>query len=77
MTIFLQRVVTGLLALVLIAGALVVASIVIVVTAGIALAVVGWLWWRNRHLMQRGGRREGAIIEGEYRVERTVRRISP
>jgi hypothetical protein len=46
----------------------------------IALVLWAWLWWRMRRLPPRvpGGRAPGAagtVIEGEYRVEREVRRL--
>ena len=86
----LQRVVGGVIAVVLFALALVFASVIFAVVAVLALVAWGWLMWRTRHLPRgsarggagtAGGTRSGAgagsgtVIEGEYRVERDVRRI--
>lgn len=86
----LQRVVGGVLAVVLFVLALVFASVLFAVVAVLALAVWAWLLWRTRHLPRRTARAgttgsarsatgtgtsSGTVIEGEYRVEREVRRI--
>lgn len=65
--------------------ALVFASVVFAVVAVLALAAWAWLWWRTRSLPRhrgagtfrgtRNGAGSGTVIEGEYRVEREVRRI--
>ena len=86
----LQRIVGGVIAVIFFALALVFASVLFAVVAVLALAAWGWLMWRTRHL-PRGSARGGAgaagptrtgngagggtVIEGEYRVEREVRRI--
>jgi len=59
------------LGLVLAAGALVFVSVILAIAAAIALVAGGWLWWRTRELR----RADGTVIEGEYRVEREVRRL--
>ena len=85
----LQRIVGGVIAVVLFALALVFASVIFAVVAVLALAAWGWLMWRTRHLPRRGGAgtaggarsgtgsgaSSGTVIEGEYRVEREVRRL--
>ena len=53
------------------AAALVFVSVVLAIAAAIALIAGGWLWWRTRELRRAGG----TVIEGEYRVEREVRRL--
>ena len=68
----LQRVAGGVLAVVLFVLALVFASVIFAVAAVLAIAIWAWLWWRTRNLPRRG---QGTVIEGEYRVEREVRRI--
>jgi len=42
------------------------------VAAVVALLLYAWLWWRTRNLPRRG---TGTVIEGEYRVEREVKRL--
>lgn len=86
----LQRIVGGVIAVVLFALALVFASVIFAVVAVLALVAWGWLMWRTRHLTRRSARGgagtagptrsgnstgSGTVIEGEYRVEREVRRI--
>ena len=86
----LQRIAGAVIGVVLFVLALVFASVILAVAAAIALLVGAWLWWRTRNL-PRGSARGGAdaaglnrsgdgpgsgtVIEGEYRVEREVRRI--
>lgn len=71
---FLQRAAALAVGIILAVIAFVFASVVLALAAAIALVVGGWLWWRTRHLrreMRRRAeelqRREGAVIEGEYR----------
>ena len=76
----LVRVAGTVLGVLLFVAALILASVVFAGVAAIALVVWAWLLWRTRHLPRReaGGRAPGAggtVIEGEYRVEREVRRI--
>ena len=86
----LQRAVGGVLAVVLFVLALVFASVLFAGVAALALVAWGWLMWRTRHLPRRSARGaagtagptrsgngagSGTVIEGEYRVEREVRRI--
>jgi uncharacterized iron-regulated membrane protein len=83
----LQRLAGGVLAVVLFALALVFASVILAVAAAIALVAGAYVWWRTRNLPRPGpgarpgnGRGKGhddggTVIEGEYRVEREVRRL--
>ena len=71
----LQRVAGGVLAVVLFVLALVFASVVLAVAGGIALGVWAWLAWKTRNVRRGVHKGEGIVIEGEYRVEREVRRI--
>jgi hypothetical protein len=48
---------------------------VLAVAGGIALGVAGWLAWKTRHVRREARQAQGTVIEGEYRVEREVRRI--
>lgn len=71
---FLQKAAALAVGIILAVIAFVFASVVLALAAAIALVVGGWLWWRTRHLrreMRRQAealqRREGAVIEGEYR----------
>jgi hypothetical protein len=56
-------------------AAFVFASVIFAVGAVLALILWGWLMWRTRHLRREMERSDGTVIEGEYRVEREVRRI--
>jgi hypothetical protein len=56
-------------------AAFIFASVIFAVGAVLALILWGWLMWRTRHLRREMERRDGTVIEGEYRVERNVRRI--
>jgi membrane protein implicated in regulation of membrane protease activity len=74
----LQRVAGAVLGLVFFVLALVFASVIFAVVAVLALAAWGWLLWRTRNLPRRRAGTRGAtgtVIEGEYRVEREVRRV--
>ena len=72
----LQRIAGAALGVVLFVLALVFASVVLAVAGGIALGVWAWLAWKTRKL-RRGAQpaADGSVIEGEYRVEREVRRL--
>ncbi len=67
-----QRVAGAVLGILLFAAAFIFASVIFAVVAVIALVVWAWLMWRTRNLPKRG---PGTVIEGEYRVEREVRRL--
>lgn len=79
----LQRLLGLLIAIPLLIAAFLFASLVLALAAGVALVFGGWLWWKTRHVrrameqqMQGGPPRSGgAVIEGEYRVERERQRI--
>ena len=68
----LQRVVGAALGVLLFIAAFIFASVIFAVVAALALLVWGWLLWRTRNLPKRS---RGTVIEGEYRVEREVRRL--
>jgi len=72
---FLQRVLGAIVGIALFIAAFFFASVVLAVAAILALLVWGWLMWRTRDLRRDIARGEGTVIEGEYRVEREVRRI--
>jgi len=73
----LQQALGLLVGLVLLALALVFASILLAVFAVLALVLGGWFWWRTRDLRKRAreAQGQGVTIEGEYREEREVRRL--
>ena len=71
----LQRIAGAVLGVVLFVLALVFASVVLAVAGGIALGVWAWLAWKTRRLRREAPPAEGSVIEGEYRVEREVRRL--
>ncbi len=73
--IWLQRIVGLLLGIALFVAAFVFASIILAFAAAIALLIGGWLWWRTRRIRRELRKSEGTVIEGEYRVEREVRRV--
>jgi hypothetical protein len=70
-----QRAIALLLGLVLLGAALVFASAILALGGALALVIGGWLWWRTRALRADTPRAGGAVIEGEYRVERDAPRI--
>ena len=76
---WIQRAVGALLMLALIIAAFIFASVVLAIAAVAALILWGWLAWRLRGLRRAvdraDGRGDGAIIEGEYRVESETTRI--
>ncbi len=61
------RIVAIVLGAVLVAGAFVVSIVFLAVAFAIALVVVGYLWWKTRHLRKQMRQRVDArdIIEGE------------
>ena len=78
----LQRIAGAVIGVVLFVLALVFASVILAVAAAIALVVGAWLWWRTRNLPRPGigsgpgsSTGGGTVIEGEYRVEREIRRL--
>ena len=79
----LKRVAGALLGIALFIAAFIFTSVILAVAAVLALMVWGWLMWRTRHLRramaeaaeQAAKRADGAVIEGEYRVERETRRL--
>ncbi len=70
-----QRIAGAVLGVLLFVAAFVFASVILAVAGAIALLLWGWLWWRTRELRKAAARADGAVIEGEYRVERETRRI--
>ncbi|HTQ76564.1 MAG TPA: hypothetical protein VMI15_00935 [Burkholderiales bacterium] len=70
----LQRALGFVAAIVLLAAALVYASLILAIAAALAIVIGTWLWWRSRELRRqvRGAaeRGEGVVVEGEYRIER-------
>ncbi len=67
-----QRVAGAILGVLLFVLAFAFASVILAVVGVVALVLWAWLWWRTRNLPKRG---PGTVIEGEYRVEREVRRL--
>lgn len=79
--LFLQRLLGALIGVALLVTAFFVASVVLAIVAVVALALWAWVLWRTRSLPRRpatgagtGTVVEGEVIEGEYRVEREIRR---
>ena len=70
--ILIQRLAGAVLGILLFVLAFVFTSVILAVAAVVALLLFAWLWWRTRKLRRPG---TGTLIEGEYRVEREVRRI--
>jgi hypothetical protein len=71
----LQRIVGAALGVVLFVLAFVFTSVVLAAAGGIALGVWAWLAWKTRGMRRQAGRAQGSVIEGEYRVEREVKRL--
>lgn len=71
----LQRILGAALGVVLFVLALVFASVVLAVAGGLALGVWAWLAWKTRKIRREAPPADGSVIEGEYRVEREVRRL--
>ena len=51
------------------------ASMILAVAVGIGLGVWAWFAWKTRKLRREMKQADGAVVEGEYRVEREVQRI--
>jgi uncharacterized membrane protein len=71
----LQRIAGIVVGLALFVLAFIFASVVLAAAGGIALGVWAWLAWKTRHVRREARQARGTVIEGEYRVEREVRRI--
>lgn len=71
----LQRIVGIAVGVVLFILAIIFASVLLAVAGGVALGVWAWLLWKTRKLRREAEKRGGTVVEGEYRVEREVRRI--
>ena len=65
MAAMIQRILSALLGLAVVAVAFVFASILVAIGLTAALLLGGWIWWRGRGQVTRRG---GRIIEGESRV---------
>ena len=68
-----QRIVGGLLALLVLVAVLVFASLALGVLLAVGLIGWGWLWWRTRGLRARP--KGSTTIEGEYRDETPLQRL--
>jgi len=73
--IWLQRILGAALGIALFVLAFIFASVILAIAGGIALGVWAWLAWKTRKIRREMAKAEGAVVEGEYRVERDVRRI--
>ncbi|HJS39715.1 MAG TPA: hypothetical protein VJ789_16450 [Burkholderiales bacterium] len=71
----LLRIAGAILGLAFFVLAFIFASVVLAAAGGIALGVWAWLAWKTRHVRREARQAQGTVIEGEYRVEREVRRI--
>ena len=71
----LQRIIGIALGLVLFVLAFIFASVILAAAGGIALGVWAWLAWKTRKIRREMEKDDPSVIEGEYRVEREVRRI--
>lgn len=71
----LRRAAGFLLGLVLLAVAIVFASVLLALAAVLALLLGGWFWWRTRALRSQAAQRRSLVIEGQYRVEREDKRL--
>ena len=70
-----QRIAGIAIGLVMFVLAFIFASVILAAAGGIALGVWAWLAWKTRGMRRAARRADGSVIEGEYRVEREVRRI--
>jgi uncharacterized protein HemY len=70
-----QRIAGIAIGLVLFVLAFIFASVILAAAGGIALGVWAWLAWKTRKVRREMGKAQGTVVEGEYRVEREVRRI--
>ena len=73
-----MRVLAPLFGVIAFIGATILFSVLILVGAGLALGIWGWLWWRARRLHGQGGpwpgrERDDRVIEGEYTVHEPSR----
>jgi len=73
--IWLQRILGAALGIALFVLAFIFASVILAVAGGIALGIWAWLAWKTRGIRREMERSQGAVVEGEYRVERDVQRI--
>jgi len=71
----LQRILGVVLGLALFILAFLFASVILAVAGGIAIGVWAWLTWKTRKLRREMEKTGGAVVEGEYRVEREVNRL--
>ena len=69
----LQRLAGAVLGVALFAAALIFTSVILAIAAVVALGAWAWLWWRTRHLRREAQRSQGAVVEGEFRVEPEAR----
>ena len=73
----LQRVAGVLVGLILLAAALVYASILLALAAAFAIVIGAWVWWRTRALRREAREDRAVVIEGEYRIESETERLDP
>lgn len=71
----LARIAGAILGVIFFVLAAIFASVLLAVAGGVALGVWAWLAWKTRKLRRGAGQRGGTVVEGEYRVEREVRRL--
>jgi len=69
-----QRLLGALIGIALLVTAFFVASVLLAVVAVVALLVWAWILWRTRNLPRPPARGAGDVIEGEFRIEREIRR---
>jgi len=69
-----QRLLGALIGIALLIAAFFVASLLLAVVAVATLLLWGWFAWRTRNLPRGQARGAGQVIEGEYRIEREIRR---
>jgi len=69
-----QRLLGALLGIALLIAAFFIASLLLAVVAVATLLLWAWFAWRTRHLPRGQERGAGQVIEGEYRIEREIRR---
>jgi hypothetical protein len=71
----LQRIAGIAIGLILFVLAFIFASVILAAAGGIALGVWAWLAWKTRGVRREAAKGDGSVIEGEYRVEREIKRI--
>ena len=71
----LQRAAGIVAGLVLLAAALMFASVLLALAAAFAIVIGAWLWWRTRALRREARENQPAVIEGEYRIEQETARL--